>query len=188
MCHPWYLLLCPLVNSMLTVRQRLIRCFFLWSLFHIVCVFDSVCHSLSAFPSLCFPSLTLTRCLTCLSFFLSHCSPLSLCLKSGIQWLIRCDFPGTVGISELLSGPFNLSTMEGDSRILMGLFYQWAAAPCSGSRQGDREAYRDSKREGCVHEREGERLIILTPPSDSTEEVPCQMIQHRLLSFALLFF
>lgn len=84
-----------------------------------------------------------------------------------------------MGISEQLSGPFNLSAVEGDSRILMGLFYQRAAGPCSGSRQGEREAYRDSERERvcvCV------RLIILTPPSDSTGEVPCQMIQHRLLS------
>lgn len=37
---------------------------------------------------------------------------------------MQTDFPGTEGISEQLSGPFNLSAVEGDSRILMGLFYQ----------------------------------------------------------------
>ena len=91
-----------------------------------------------------------------------------------------------MGISEQLSGPFNLSAVEGDSRILMGLFYQRAAGPCSGRRQGEREADRERERERgrervcvCV------RPIILTPPSDSTREVPCQMIQHRLLSFPL---
>lgn len=39
-------------------------------------------------------------------------------------------------IAEQLSGPFNLSTMEGDSKILMGLFYQQAAGSCSGKRGG----------------------------------------------------
>ena len=92
-----------------------------------------------------------------------------------------------MGIAEQLSGPFNLSAVEGDSRILMGLFYQrngWSLLwkETRGKRGGQR------KRErvcvcvcvcGCVG------LIILTPPSDSTGEVPCQMIQHRLLSRSL---
>ncbi len=91
-----------------------------------------------------------------------------------------------MGIAEQLSGPFNLSAVEGDSRILMGLFYQRAAGPCSGRRQGEREGDRATERERvCVCVCVCVRLIILTPPSDSTGEVPCQMIQHRLLSLSL---
>lgn len=86
-------------------------------------------------------------------------------------------FPGLWGPQSSYQG-LSISAVEGDSRILMGLFYQRAAGPCFRRRQGETE--RDRQREGsclCV------RLIIVTPPSDSVGEVPCQMIQHRLLSF-----
>lgn len=90
-------------------------------------------------------------------------------------------FPGTVRIAEQLSGPFNLATVEGDSRILMGLFYQLVPAL-----EGDKGKERETETvRGCVYMCVCVRWIALTPPSDSTGEVPCQTIQHRLLSLFL---
>lgn len=56
-------------------------------------------------------------------------------------------------ITEQLSWLFNLFTMEGDSRILMGLFYQLVSA-----QEGDKEKEMETRRErmytfACVCER-----------------------------------
>lgn len=77
MCCSWYIRLSLLVNSMYTVRQR----FAYFPLFSYSVNFHPPRQHLS-FP-LSFPSLTLTRCLTCLLFPLSFASSSisSFCLK-----------------------------------------------------------------------------------------------------------
>ena len=50
-------------------------------------------------------------------------------------------------IAEQLSGPFNLTTVEGDSGILMGLFYQLVPALV-----GDKGKERETETvRGCVY-------------------------------------